>query len=99
MLLKELPNNLPSSLEGPLNCICTHASIKVNVFIQNNVYHIHNYVHKSMVNCLFPHKYSPSSYVLLDWDIAQLFLSRLGNFKTGVAYKGLAYKKSVQILT
>ena len=27
-------NNLPISLERPLNCICTHGRIKVNVFIQ-----------------------------------------------------------------
>ena len=53
MLLKQLLNNLPIFLEGLLNCICTHISIKVNVFIQKNAYHINNYVHKSMENCLF----------------------------------------------
>ena len=40
MLLKQLLNNLPIFLEGLLNCICTHISIKVNVFIQKNAYHI-----------------------------------------------------------
>ena len=44
MLLKQLLNNLPISLEGFLNCICAHVSIKVNVFIQKNAYPIHNYV-------------------------------------------------------
>ena len=42
MLLKQLLNNLPVSLEGVLDCICTHISIKVNVFIEKNAYHIHN---------------------------------------------------------
>ena len=49
-LRKQLLYNLLICLEGLLNCICTHVSIKVNVFIQKNVYHIHNYVHKSMKN-------------------------------------------------
>ena len=53
--------NLPISHQGPLNCISTHVSIKVNVFIPKNIYHIHNYVQKSMTNCLFRDKYSFSS--------------------------------------
>ena len=44
MLLKQLPNNLP--IDGPWNCIFAHATIKVNAFIQKNIYHIYNYVHK-----------------------------------------------------
>ena len=81
MLLKQLLNNLPICLEGLSSCICTHFSIKVNVFIQKNAYHIHNYVHKSMENCLFRDKYSFSSYVL-----SPILLSFMENFKTGVAY-------------
>ena len=46
-LLNLLLNNLPLSLEGPLNCICAHANIRENVFIQKNIDHIHNYVQKS----------------------------------------------------
>ena len=45
MLLKQLHNNLPFSYDGPWNCF-THGSIKVNVFIQKNIYYIYNYVHK-----------------------------------------------------
>ena len=52
MLLKQLLNNLPICLVGGLNCICTHVSIKVNVFIQKNAYQIHNYVHKSFRGCI-----------------------------------------------
>ena len=58
MLLKQLLNNLPICLEGLLNCICTHAGIKVNVFIQKNAYQIYDYMYKSMGNCLFRDKYS-----------------------------------------
>ena len=46
MLLKKLLNNLHTSLDGPWNCIFAHVSIKVNVFIQKNIYYIYNYVHK-----------------------------------------------------
>ena len=45
MLLKQLLNNLPFSLDGPLTCF-THGSIRVNVFIEKNIYYIYNYVHK-----------------------------------------------------
>ena len=48
-------------LEGFLNCICARVCIKVNVFIQKNTYHIHNYVHTYIENCLFREKYSCSS--------------------------------------
>ena len=44
-------------------------SIKVNVFIQKNINHIHNYVPKSIENCLF---LFILSFVL---DIASLFLN------------------------
>ena len=27
-----LPDNLPIALDGPLNCICTHVSIKVEMY-------------------------------------------------------------------
>ena len=57
MLLKQSLNNPPISLDGPRNCIFTHASIKVNVFIQKNIYYIYSYVDKSMENCLFRYKY------------------------------------------
>ena len=87
MLLKQLLNNLLVCLEGVLNGICTHVCIKVNVFIQKNAYHIHNYVHNSMENCLFRDKYSFSSYVL-----SRILLSFMENFKTGLAYKRLTYK-------
>ena len=63
MLLKQVLNNLPISLEGPWNYIFTNVSIKVNLFRQKNVYYIYNYVHKSMENFLFWNKYSFSSYV------------------------------------
>ena len=53
MLLKQSLNNPPISLDGPRNCIFTHASIKVNVFIQKNIYYIYSYVDKPMENCLF----------------------------------------------
>ena len=53
MLLNLLLNNLPASLEGPLNCISTNVGIQLNVLIQNNFYHIHNSVEKSIENCFF----------------------------------------------
>ena len=56
MLLNLLINNIPISLEGLLNCICTHASIKVNVFIQKNIYPIYIYAQKSREKCLSPDK-------------------------------------------
>ena len=56
LLLTLWLNNVPFSLEGPLNCIYTHVTIKVNVLIQNNIYHIHNYV--IVESCLFRDKYS-----------------------------------------
>ena len=46
-LLNLLLNSLPISIEGPLNCIWAHGTIKVNVFIQKNIDHIYNYVQKS----------------------------------------------------
>ena len=46
-LLNLFLNSLPVSLERPLNCICTYGRIKVNVFMEKNVDHIHNYVQKS----------------------------------------------------
>ena len=46
MLLKQLLNNLPISLDRPWNCIFTNVSVKVNVFIQNNTYYIYKYVRK-----------------------------------------------------
>ena len=61
MFLKQLLNNLQIFLEGFVNCIYTHVSIKVNVLIQKNAYYIHNYVHKYMENCLFREKCSCSS--------------------------------------
>ena len=66
MLLKQLLNNLSICLEGFLNCICTHVGIKVNVFIQKNTYHIHNYVHKCMENCLFQQSHFPISFEKLN---------------------------------
>ena len=81
MLLKQLLNNLPICLHGLLNYTFTHVSITVNVFVQKNAYYIHNYVHKSMENCLFRDKYSFSSYVL-----SRILHSFMENFKTGVAY-------------
>ena len=45
-------NNLPTAPEGPLNCICTHVSIKVNMFIQKKIDHVYSYLQKSMKNCL-----------------------------------------------
>ena len=63
MLLKQVLNNLPISLDGPWNYIFTNVSIKVNLFRQKNVYYIYNYVHKSMENFLFWNKYFFSSYV------------------------------------
>ena len=53
VLLNQLLHNLPIYLEELLNCFCTHVSIKVNVFIQKDAYHIHKYVHKSIENSLF----------------------------------------------
>ena len=32
MLLTMLLNNLPNSLDGPFNCICTHATIKLETY-------------------------------------------------------------------
>ena len=46
-LLNVFFNNLPISLQGPLNCICTRGTIKVNVFLQKSIDHIRNYVQKS----------------------------------------------------
>ena len=87
MFSKQLLNNLPICLKGVLNCICTFVSIKVSVFIQKNVYLIHNYVHKSMENCFFRDKYSFSSQLL-----SGILLSFMENFKAGVAYKRLTYR-------
>ena len=56
-------------------------NIKVNVFIQKNINHIHNYVPKSIKNCLF---LSILSFVL---DIASLFLNLLENLLITLAYK------------
>ena len=79
----QLLNNLPISLKGHLNCICTDISIKANVFIQKNIYHIHTYVHKSIENCLFKDKFPFSSSVLsrilpsfplIFWKILRLLL-------------------------
>ena len=53
MLLKQWLNNLPIFLDGRWNCIFTNVIIKVNVFIQKNIYYICNYVDKAMVNVLF----------------------------------------------
>ena len=50
MLLNVLPNNLPIPHEVPLNCVLIHGRIQINVFIQKNVDHIHNYVQKSFLN-------------------------------------------------
>ena len=66
MLLKELLNNLPFSLGGPWDSIFTYVSIKVNVFIQKNIYYIYNYMDKSMENCLFQDKYLFSSCVFFE---------------------------------
>ena len=57
MLINLLLNNLSTSLEGPLSCIYTNVSTKLNVYTQNNIYNIHKYVQKSMENCLFGDKY------------------------------------------
>ena len=45
-LLNLFFNNLPISVEGPLNCICTHGTTKVNIFIQKHIDNIQNYVQK-----------------------------------------------------
>ena len=50
MVLKQLLNNLRISLDGPCDCIVTHVSIKVIVYIQKNIYYIYNYVHKLCKN-------------------------------------------------
>ena len=52
-LLNRLLNSLSISFERPLNCICTYVGIKVNLFIQKSIDYIHNYVQKSVENCLF----------------------------------------------
>ena len=44
MLLKQSLNNPPISLDGPRNCIFTHASIKVNVFMQKNIISIATWI-------------------------------------------------------
>ena len=41
------------SLAEHLKCVCTQVTIKVDVFIQKNMYPIQNYVQISMVNHLF----------------------------------------------
>ena len=62
-----------------LNCIWTHVSIKVNVFIQKNVYHTHYYVHKlcktvcSEKNIPVLLKFSLGYYLAL-WKILRLVL-------------------------
>ena len=85
MLLKQVLNNLPISLEGPWNYIFTNVSIKVNLFRQKNVYYIYNYVHKSMENFLFWNKYSFSSYV---------FFKNVGNDYTLKDYSQKIIKKN-----
>ena len=77
MLLKQLLNNLSFSLDGPWNCIFTHVSIKVNVFIQKSIYYIYNYSHKSMENCLFRDKYFFSSRVFFFKCWKRLLIRRL----------------------
>lgn len=84
MLLNLLLNNLPASLEEILNCGSTYFSIQLNVFIQTNTYDIHSYVQKSIENSFLP-----------KINISEVFLNLLGNFKTDVAYKRLAYKKAM----
>ena len=44
--------------EGNLNCICTQVNMKLNIFKQNIMYPIQNYVQTSLKNCLFPDKFS-----------------------------------------
>ena len=56
-------NNISVSLDGPWNGIFEHASIKVNVFIQKNIYHIYHHVPKYMEICLLLDKYFFSSCV------------------------------------
>ena len=78
-----------------LETVFEHVGINVNVFVQKNVHHILNYEQKPMENCLSLDK----SILFLSFvsNIAHLFahllLNLFGNFKIGVAYKSLAYKK------
>ena len=58
-------NNRAISLDGAWKCIFTHVSIKVNVFIQKDIYYIYNYAYKSMGKCLFWDKYFFSCYTFL----------------------------------
>ena len=44
MFLNLSLNNIPICLEGPLNYICTHITIKVYVFTQKGMYHIQDHV-------------------------------------------------------
>ena len=55
MLLKQSLNNPPISLDGPRNCIFTHASIKVNVFMQKNIISIATWI--NLWKTLFRYKY------------------------------------------
>ena len=92
MLINLLLNNLPTSLEGSLNCIYTNVNIKVNVYTQNNTYNIHKYVQKSMENCLFGDKYS-FSFEFLSRILFNFSLIFGKNLRIGLLTKNLFVKK------
>ena len=52
------------SLEEPLNFTYTQVSLKVNVYMQMNIYPIQNYTQVPIENCLFPDKFSSLSGAL-----------------------------------